>query len=369
MDDREIFDQKMMLQGGRLKRIFEPGSQPEIAYRTMAGWANGLIQNARELVPNLPHIHFDFVHNPIPNAFAFKAKGRYFIGLTTGMPYLLDLILFRILSHQKLVTFIGDPLGEAPELPRLTGYDAHAQKMADIGHWPQVPKTPARLVYAIQLRQTAIMFLLGHELAHIALGHVDYWENKSGNAIIDETHWTAGISEDSLERQAIEINADGRCVLSGIASLKLTHESLRDVIPPWATGPQQPGDLLFLWAFAVNSLVRLLGDGRFTSEEIVSGDHPPHAVRRSMIMQLAHHATVKSWDPQLGETSVETLRSALHSTEGAFEVILGGNPTFGGLHDAFSPPAQQHLNKLNDYWFKEFGPKVKPFAFEEGYFG
>jgi hypothetical protein len=39
MDDRKIFDQKMTLQGGRLKRILEPGSQPEIAYRTMAGWA------------------------------------------------------------------------------------------------------------------------------------------------------------------------------------------------------------------------------------------------------------------------------------------------------------------------------------------
>ena len=111
MDDTDIFDEFVRSYGleGRYARVFPPGSQPEIAYRTMRNWAADLIQDARRFVPGLPHIYFDFVREGIPNAFAFQHRGRYFIAMTTGIPYLLQLILFRMLADRRVVPSIGDP--------------------------------------------------------------------------------------------------------------------------------------------------------------------------------------------------------------------------------------------------------------------
>ena len=180
MSDADIFHRAVILDGGRLKRNWPPGSPPEQVYGSLANWAESLISSARELVPGLPHIHFDFILDGKPNACAFKAEGRYFIGITTGIRYLLELVFYRILSDSRLLPFIGNPSAEADDLPPLTGYAAHAQEMYETGMRPNRPKTDPRWSYAIHLLRQAIFFLVGHEIAHISHGHVDYMESKTG---------------------------------------------------------------------------------------------------------------------------------------------------------------------------------------------
>jgi len=121
MDDTEIFDRFLKSRG--LGERFPRSAMPEELWKKSYGfityWAESLIASARELVPGLPPIHFDFVHNQNINAAAFKAEGRYFIAFNTGTRYMLELILFRMLSDSGLFDFVPSPAGEDSTLPPL----------------------------------------------------------------------------------------------------------------------------------------------------------------------------------------------------------------------------------------------------------
>jgi hypothetical protein len=63
------------------------------------------------------------------------------------------------------------------------------------------------------------MFLIGHEIAHITLGHVDYIASKTGSGFVPELGWDLPTEEGKLERQAMEVQADYRSVVSAIKRL------------------------------------------------------------------------------------------------------------------------------------------------------
>ena len=102
MDDTEIFDRFMKSRGGRLPRSIIPEEQWKNSYGFITDIAEKLIASARDIVPGLPPIHFDFIHNQNIGAAAFKAEGRYFIAFNTGTRYMLELIFCRMLSDAGL---------------------------------------------------------------------------------------------------------------------------------------------------------------------------------------------------------------------------------------------------------------------------
>jgi hypothetical protein len=366
MDDTDIFDEFVKLTGvgERYTRVLPPGSQPEIAYRTMRKWAADLIQDPCRFLPGFPHIHFDFVRSGIPNAWAFRHRARYFIAMTTGIPYLLQLVLFRMLADRRVLPSIGEPQLEEADLPVLTGYAPHAQDMAEAGLFAPLPKCPARLEYAKHLRQVATMFFVSHELAHIARGHIGYGSAKTATYMIDERSQLSGASRDVFESQVFEMDADKRATLFGIWSIRSTHETHGQLIPPWSTVPETPANLLFLWSLAVNTLFRLLGDGAFTTADLATDDHPPLATRRSMIMQAAL-AFVDVWQKDLHDGALSALRLGMEETDRSFEIILGGTTTRSGIPEAFSPQMQEYYHSLQNCWFNELAPRVEPYAFEK----
>ena len=181
MTDDEIFHRvigKLGL-GGRLVRKAMP-EQSEIAYNQIAEDAQELVYSAQHLLPGLPQIHFDFVWNGTINAWAFKEEGKYFIGLTTGTIYLLTLVFARMLSDSRLFPTIGNLKEEADDLPPLRGYIPNAEELYQAGHRSfTMPRNNPRRQFALGLlRRHALLFLVGHEIAHIALGHVDYIESQ-----------------------------------------------------------------------------------------------------------------------------------------------------------------------------------------------
>lgn len=370
MDDTDIFDEFVRSRGreGRYARMFPPGSEPEIAFRTMRNWAADLIRDARRCVPGLPHIYFDFVREGIPNAFAFQHRDRYFIAMTTGIPYLLQLILFRMLADRRVLPSIGDPQLEQPDLPLLTGYAPHAQNMAEADLHATLPKCLARFELAKHLRQQAIMFLLAHELAHIARGHLAYGVAKTATYMIDERSQLFGAGRHVFESQVFEMDADKRATLYGIATVRLTHETNSRINAPWSTAPETPESLLFLWSFAVNTLFRLLGDGAFTAVDLATDDHPPLATRRSMIMQAAL-AFVDGWRKDLHDAALSSLRLGMEEADKSFEIVLGSSTMRSGIPEAFSLPMQDYYRSLQSHWFNELAPRVEPFAFEKEGFG
>ena len=168
MTDAEIFNREMKRFGGRLDRRIPAGTPAESLYKEIEQAANGMILSARSHVPRLPEIHFDFIHNGEINAYTFKSEGRYFVGVTTGTLYMLQVVLSRMVAEPGLFLTYGNPNDEADDLPPLKGYVPHAQKMCDAGLRLVLPRTLVRHQCASYFFFNAFFFLLGHEIAHIA---------------------------------------------------------------------------------------------------------------------------------------------------------------------------------------------------------
>jgi hypothetical protein len=258
---------------------------------------------------------------------------------------------------------VGDSSTEADDLPLLSDYAPHAEEMYQAGIFPHKPRSPARRSYMTYVIHQAIQFLVGHEIAHISLGHVDSLASESDSPFIAEVGWING-DEQSIQRQTLEWQADLRSLSSAMASLKLTFELPSRPTPPWAMERETPGVMIFHWAFAVNTLFRLLGDGRFNPENLADASHPPFAIRRAMLMKQLYGWAMENWTQSPKAAVIAAIRLALQQTEAAFSQILGENPSLGGLSEAFSVESDDHQKRLVDFWIAGLSDRIAPFSYE-----
>jgi hypothetical protein len=366
MTDAEIFNREITRLGLGYRKEISPDHPARKGYEHIRNIAEELIASAKENLPRLPDIHFDFIYKEDINAVAFKSEGRYFIGLTTGTIYMLELVIMRMLSDSHLFDTIGNPSEEANDLTPLVGYLPKAEQMNKAGFRPKRPKTKPRLSYAWHLIDQALLFLVGHEIAHITLGHVDYMQSKAGTALVAELGWNAPTPDGLIERQCLETQADMRSVISRIASLKLTyigHASGNSEIFPWLDSNPSEAHLIFDWAFAMNLLFRLFGDVRFNTSQLATNPYPPLPLRRVMATTIAYGAVMGQWNPTLKEKALHALQTAMKYSEHAFAAVLGEKISTEGLADAYSPLGREHHKCLMKYSF-ELQKQLAPFSYE-----
>jgi len=339
--------------------------QTEIAYNQIAEDTQKLIDSARQLLPGLPQIHFDFVWSGTVNAWAFKEEGRYFVCLTTGTIYLLTLVFMRMLSDSRLFPTIGNPKEEADDLPPLRGYIPNAEEMYQSGQRFTIPRNNPRRQFALsRLRKHALLFLVGHEIAHITLGHVDYWQSQFGLAVISELGWGHNNPDKLIERQTLEWDADRRSIFSRIASIELEHRQPDLPVPLWSNSPESPGLMIYHFMFAINTLFRLFGDVRFNSLDLSNSSYPPFPLRRAMAGVTMLHAANSIWGPTLHDVTLHALQIANKHTEISFAMILGQNISMYGLIDAFSPIGKDHNMRLFKYMEGGLRERLAPFTYE-----
>lgn len=347
--------------GGRFRGENAPEKVREF-YDDVALRANDLIRCARDVIPELPHVHFDYVLNGNINALAFRRGDAYFIGLYTGALFMLRLVIGRMLSDSRLFLSIGNPTAEESGLPPLTGYSVDADDVY-MDNPIRTPKDPVRRHYAAVIQDQAIMFLVGHEIAHITRGHVDYLLNRYRQPFTSELGWH-GIrtAQDIIERQSIESDADQRSVGSRIDSLRITCESPDIPVQPWTTPPQKSDQYLQDWAASLHILFRLFGDVRFTKEDLATSPYPPFALRRIMAELVALSGIGRIWDAGLVETASHAFRQARTDVEHAFATIMGEPVSVDGLRDAVAH--RKHAMRLVHYWNLVLRNKCQPFAYE-----
>lgn len=363
MSDEDLFHAAIRGSGGRLPRDRFTKAGFESTYGHILDLAGGLIQSARDHVPGLPLIHFDFILNGNFNACAFQEQGRYFIGYNTGTQYLLQLVFFRMLADPRLFDFIGDPAGELQDPTPLVRYAADAEQMYRAGLVPLRPRGEARWAYACELVRRATTFLVGHEIAHITRGHVGYLQSVTGHGFIAEVGWRDTGAGGTAERQALEADADARSTQSAMATAALTHAD-RDRDPSHFMATRTSvEDLLFDWAFAMNTVFRLFGDVRFDPATAGDPPYPPEPLRRFMATITAHQYVVHGWDAGLHDTAIRAFKKAALYTELSFMVILGQEWGAHGLR-AFGGDGVEHYLRLRDHWSQVVGPRVAPFAYE-----
>lgn len=175
----DAFAEIAAARNGRARRGAPLPDEVHRYYDELTSRVEGLIQSARSVVPGLPPIYFDFVIRPEVNAFAARRGGAFFIGVNTGLVFLLRLLTGRMLSDRGLFPWVGNPKDEDPQVPKIQTYTAHADQM-----WASEevvePRGKMRRAYANHLTDRALMFFVGHEIAHISRGHVGYLEHEKG---------------------------------------------------------------------------------------------------------------------------------------------------------------------------------------------
>jgi hypothetical protein len=253
MSDESLFNEWAQLQGmgSRLAWDGAAGEPVDKGYEGLVAAANSLVSSAQGALPRLPKIHFDIFDCARPNAIAFLFKDRYFIGMTVGLRYLIESVIYRMLSDPRTFPNIGDSSQETEPQP-LPYYRPDVMDMISLGAL-RLPKSQARFDFAAFLIQKAVMFLIAHEITHIAHGHLAYLQSISGKGTITEFRFQAMSEADLIENQALELDADGQATSSGIDSIIVAHTYPKTFTPSWSPGPVSVQFDLFAWAFAANS--------------------------------------------------------------------------------------------------------------------
>lgn len=364
MTDQELFHRACTEYhlGPRLDIENYPDVPAAPVYASTRTVAQQLIASAHAMFPNLLPIHFDFVRSGSVNAWAFRIDDRYFIGLTAGAISMIHLIFDRMLASPSTFAHIGRPDAEDASLPPVAWHIPDAELLFNSGVRPILPKGRERALYARHLADQALMFLVGHEIAHITRGHVDYLSSISGSAFLAELGWQ-GPSEGQLERQTIETDADCRSVAARCHSMLGTANSAGDNFPPWATAPLAADAWQFDWAFAVNTLFRLFGDPQFAGSDLTAQPYPPLPLRRKMAMETGLNLLVNVWGEERRQEARHALYSSVTETESSF-CSVGAGVGDGGFVETDTVSAREHINRIVDSWTALRG-KLQPFSYEQ----
>src|SRR5438270_325140 len=111
--------------------------------------------------------------------------------------------MHRILADPTLFLNIGDPTRETPNPPHLKNFSPDARNLQQADVIVSMPKDEARWSYSCRLINLSAMFLIGHEIAHISCGHVDYLSSKTGTPFLVELGWVAPNPITHIERQVM----------------------------------------------------------------------------------------------------------------------------------------------------------------------
>ncbi len=363
MTERELFDEACRAAGigPRLDIENYPDVPAFPVYERTRSIAFELITSANQHVPTLPPLHFDFVDVPQVNAWAFQHNNEYFIAVTAGAVVMLHLVLDRILADPNTLPWIGDPSQERDDLQPVPWGIVDPERLFNLGVRPVVAQDERRVRYSKHLADQALMFLVGHEIAHITRGHVDYLIAATGSSFLAELGWQ-GVGEQKVQRQAIEADADRRSIYARCYSMFMTPERNAGQSLPWTGQPARVEGMQFDWAFAVNVVFRLFGDKRFSGINLESASYPPLPLRRRLAMDFGCHVLIENWCREHEEKIESSLVGSVKITEDSF-LAIGADPAEGGFAEAFSDEASQHIARLSDCWEKLRSDLV-PFAYE-----
>ena len=206
-------------------------------------------------------IYFDYVNNGDFNALATSHKGSYFFGIFGGaIPKLYD-VFVRLMSAPTVLPEVGDPSKE------------NFNNVITSGHLECEPKDQNRLEHSVYFFETAIHFLLFHELAHIMRGHIEYLKKKNGNHLLLETDHSCFKGITYSEMQALECDADRLATygsLIPIENILLNVEKLRLKQTPY----DSTFGLFHMWSFSISILFRTINHFSKNMASIEAHPHP-----------------------------------------------------------------------------------------------
>lgn len=350
----DIFDRATKTLGGRLTtHVGEPlkGILETVRHR-----AQSLINLHTTRIPrtNPRHVHFDLIDNPKINAVAFTT-GVDFIGLNDGTIVALMNVFQRMLYHSEILPWIGGT-ADAPTRPvRLERLITSTTDILETGADFHFPKDPVRANYARALTNTALDFLIAHELSHITNGHVDLVKTLTANVVLEEMVGHAMNSQLGLTLQTLEMDADAAAtqwiLVMAFESTAHMQKSSIDQKFEWAKPIYSSHkDALFLVLFSLYVVFKIFDKGHWDTSSLAQRSHPPPSLRYFMISALIPEILKKHrLDGLIGDFQ-KMYTDVFMAAEKACALIVDGAPNLDGLRRAISVPSRAHVDELLNHW-------------------
>ncbi|MEQ1829798.1 MAG: hypothetical protein ABL921_27800 [Pirellula sp.] len=309
---------------------------------------NTIVDSARKTLPKLPPIYFGVVDNMDFNARAISIDGKYVICVYVGAILVLHQLFARMLADQRVLPQIGNVSNEAREIAVLGSISP--ESLLQPAH-PGLVSSPLdfeRRVFQRHLVDLAMHFLVCHEIAHIANGHLDFDRlNKS-----DPSY--------AIESQTIEMDADSSAVACGV--LLIRHRLENNPNPPWDKLYASVNQCAFSWAFAISSFFRLDGDLSLSKFDRSASKYSPARVRQANAFGVARTYVNDLWDKSIQDDFLISMSDAMVQVEIAFSIVGGEPLAMNGIQEAHSLDAWKYNGTLLA-WKNELRDKLLPFAF------
>ncbi len=371
MDNEDIFHRETEYIGGRLDMSrLQAATAEGLSYALER--ARGFLQTAAVALPALPPIHFDFIDNWEFNACAFKADGRYFIGIYRGAFATIGVLFDRMLADSRILSFLGDAEKESADLPLIPDIGRDFKRaVVSVPEFPR-PQDPVRQSIAWKLTDMACDFITAHEFAHIVNGHIDYKTVNGCISTIDELSGVDGTSESEIISQTMEMDADGvACQLSlGSEWRKIAGLLPRPAGPPWPEFYRYPGIISLLWSYAVSSIFRVFGDTRLAIGDSTVRSHPSPRLRSMMVQKETGRVPmpkgIEASPPLRGDKLYNipmTITAAHRDVDRIFSIITGISEATEGLEDIWGDVGGAQIRRLEDYWRTKLEGELTRFAY------
>jgi hypothetical protein len=375
MSPEEIFHRHVRDKGGSLDLSLLP-SQIGRGLDYVAKRARGFLLSARQANPHIPNIHFDFIDNHSLNAFATKLVDNYFIGINRGTVAILSFVFNRLLADRSVLPFLGNIELEEKQLPFIPSLGPDfAESVCEVDPFPP-PRDPSRRALATRFTEISLDFILAHEFAHIANGHLDFMQRTHGMEQVEEVSTQSlGDSKEkgAIHRKTLEMNADEvATVFTLINEWKRCLGQFSRRGPEWNDIYDRPGMVTMLWSYAIAVLCRIFGDARLQRNPLGSSVYPTWRLRSVMIQRISGKINRPSeWvsaqimhnegvDHSMPLVALATFKNV----ETDFAAVMGKKISTAGLDDAWSDLGQSEIEEMQFTWTNELHPLLEPLAFQ-----
>jgi hypothetical protein len=247
------------------------------------------------------------------NGFATRRYGKYLIGINFGVEALLSIAVSRILADRYTLLGFGNPLAEAEDLPPLNIL-VNNLELHDLKSGPIRPRDPTRREIASLVTQFATSFILHHEYAHIAFGHVDLLRSRYSHFTEFPEFARPDYGMTDLESQSMEIHADRMAIFALLDIAQRSHEIRHKGPVELQRHLEDPLIALSLATFAIQLVFQIFFGQHSIKSFTETGSHPHPAVRLAAFLgALFVHFTHRA--PQYANDFSDFIKTTLNGVD------------------------------------------------------
>ena len=276
-DDQRNFNELFAHRGGLLEtsKLPKPTSTFIEHFESLF---SSIFEFLKQRYPKLPPVQFGVILNPSLNAFAAKSDGKYYLGLHFGALLILHDAFNKMFASRDIQPKIGNCQLETNEKKNLSVRPENGDLIFDPSQENVKISDPIRADLARYYTDTAVSFVILHEMCHIIRGHVGYLASKKGHATWSEI--ALGSEQQAMGNnlwQSLEMDADSFAT----NHFFLLHDRNRDRFPMLIKDIK---DFYSHWIFTTYVFFRLMGFNELDYESDKLFAHPPAVLRMAMVI-------------------------------------------------------------------------------------